>query len=359
MLAINDSDLELNKEGSAVSSDLAVKKALINHPHLWGVVVMCILLLGAFSSWYYWWAISPVNQELKLNHQIEIMHGFSSRQIGNLLERKGLIRSELVFQVYLRLNLAGRSLKSGQYHLDTTMGVGEIVERLTRGSYQDIKVTIPEGLTVTQIAQLLAKKGIVKEERFLAVAKDRQFIRKELGPEFAFFDSLEGYLFPDTYSFSVKAKEEEIIKIMLARFTEIFIKNFASIPQKEWPQLITIASLVEKEAKRAAEREIIAGVFYNRLRKKILLQSCATVQYALGEHKKRLTYQDLKVDSPYNTYTNQGLPPGPIANPGLASLKAAAFPAQVKYLYFFAKPDGSHVFSKTYRQHLNAQRRVK
>jgi UPF0755 protein len=238
------------------------------------------------------------------------------------------------------------------------MSVPAIVHELRRGIPPSLKITIPEGLNNKEVAELFSQKGLVNLASFTDALKDHSAIY-ELLDDYHIKTGMEGYLFPDTYNFELNASiEKEIIHKMILRFKDVYEQNFPEIPVNKRKEIVIIASLVEKEAKKPEERPIIAGVFYNRLRRGYALQSCATVQYSLGKRKERLYYKDLQVESPYNTYLHQGLPPGPIANPGLASLKAAVNPAQVSYLYFVAKPDGSHVFSTTFEQHLKAQHTI-
>ncbi len=297
--------------------------------------------------------VNPVNTKLQL---IKIQYGTSLREVSRQLKEAGLIRNELFFEAYVRLDYRNRMAKAGWYRVGPNFSVPKLVRLLHRGTPQNIFVTITEGLTINEIADLLAKKNLVDRKRFLAVARDLNFVNGILG-DFKVGPSAEGYLFPDTYDFALPVSEEQIVSRMLNRFKEVYHQNFSNIPDSKRRKIVIIASLVEMEARRAEERPIIAGVFYNRLRLGYRLESCATVQYVLGTHK-HLYIEDTKVKSPYNTYLHYGLPPGPIANPGLASLKAAADPASVNYLYFVAKPDGTHIFNRDYRDHLKAKKQI-
>jgi UPF0755 protein len=312
------------------------------------IVVLAVITYG--------WNLFPVAPGAKEKQIFEVPYGTTLRQAGRLLQARGLIRSELVLEIYMRLNPKERMVKAGRYQIGPGMNIPQIVNELRRGVSEQIKVTIPEGLTITETAELLAGKGLVDRERFLVYLKDPRFIEEKLGG-FA-GNTLEGYLFPDTYYFRSNATEVEIIMTMLNRFKEVFATHFKDVSLSQTREIVILASIVEKEAQKAEERPVIAGVFMNRIKIGYPLQSCATVQYVLGKHKDRLTYKDLEVQSPYNTYLHRGLPPAPIANPGLASLIAAARPAAVDYLYFVAKPNGSHVFSKSFEQHLRAQRDI-
>lgn len=334
-----------------------IKTLFQNHPLLGGgivVSIITIILLGIGIAW------SMTPKELgNTEHQVvEVRYGSSLREISRMLEQKGIIRNRLIYEFYVRLNSKERMAKSGRYLLGPGMSIPKIVSELRRGTPGQIRVTIPEGLTNLEIADLLSRKGIIDRQRFLEKLTDDEFI-SQLMTDIFNADSLEkaeGFLYPDTYFFSLNATEEQIITTMIRRFYQVYQDKFPSVPVANLKETVIMASIVEKEARKADERPVIAGVFYNRLQRNYPLQSCATVQYALGKHKSRLFYKDLRVNSPYNTYINSGLPPGPIANPGLASLMAAVNPDNVNYFYFVAKPDGSHIFSTTFEQHIKAQR---
>ncbi|HHW13276.1 MAG TPA: endolytic transglycosylase MltG [Firmicutes bacterium] len=287
---------------------------------------------------------------------IDIPLGSSVFQIGSLLEEKGLIKNRKSFIWYLYLTGQQNSLKAGHYKFGPDLTFRHLLRELKTGRPIIYRVTIPEGYTIAEIGRLLSTKGLVDYDRFQELLHDRVFLRSQL-IDFAPVSG-EGFLFPDTYEFAKGATEEEILSVFFQRFRQVWAEVTREVqpPAGFTPvELVTLASIVEGEAKVEAERPIIAGIFYNRLRRGQLLQSCATVQYALGERKPRLLYKDLQVDSPYNTYLYKGLPPTPIGNPGRASLQAALSPADTDYLYFFAKSDGTHVFSRTYREHLRAQ----
>ena len=326
-----------------------------DHPRLGGVILIFSIIV-AISIGAYFWNFFPSELGSTQLQIFEVPYGTSLRQVGAELQDRGLIRSSFVFEVYVRLNPKKRMVKAGRCRLGPGMNLFQVVKELRRGIPGQIRITVPEGLTSKEVADLFSRKGLANRDRFLELLKDDQFISGILDEGWK--ADPEGHLFPDTYDFSLNVTEEEIIIKMLKRFKEVFDVEVGKVTPLQKREILIIASIVEKEAKKAEERGIIAGIFYNRLRRGYPLQSCATVQYALGKHKKRLYYKDLQVNSPYNTYRYSGLPPGPIANPGLASIRAAASPAKVDYLYFVAKPDGSHIFSSTYKQHLLAQRKV-
>lgn len=305
----------------------------------------------------YFWNLCPVAIQSNEQQPVEIALGTSLREVSQLLESRGLIRNRWIYEMYVRFQPNRRMAKAGRYLLGPGMTVPGIVRRMQQGTSPEIQVTIPEGLTNRETADLLARKGLVDPDRFLSKLEDREFMA-DLLKDIPLSHFKEGFLYPDTYRFKLNTTESQIIATMIRRFSQIYQLYLQDIPKEEFQNLLILASIVEKEAQKAVDRPIIAGVFYNRLRRGYPLQSCATIQYALGVRKERLLYEDLQIDSPYNTYKHYGLPPAPIANPGLDSLRAAAIPAQVNYLYFVAKPDGSHVFSNTYEQHLRAQRDI-
>lgn len=290
--------------------------------------------------------------------QLDIPMGSSVKEVGVLLEDKGLITNSNSFVWYVYLTGKQRQVKAGRYHLQPGMAFTGLLAELQKGRSIYHRVTIPEGLTQKEITDLLVRRGLVDEERFWELLHDREFLRSHL-PEFN-PRSAEGFLFPDTYDFADGASEEEILAVLFRRFRQVW----SSIVQEDTvkflssTELVTLASIIEREAKKAEERPVISAVFLNRLRMGYPLQSCATVMYALGERRSRLLYDDLKIESPYNTYLYRGLPPGPISNPGRASLTASLYPAETDFLYFVARPDGSHVFSRTYREHLQAQNQL-
>ncbi len=278
----------------------------------------------------------------------------SSATVSKILYEHGLIRAPLVFQIYSRLKGVDDKLKAGRYSFSLIQGVPEITAQLVKGP-EAVVFTIPEGFTVYQIADLLDRRGLVEKKTFLEAAASASF-------NYPFLTSLppswrrcEGYLFPDTYRVNRGTSAQKIIEMMLDRFNRI-VKNLNYEKQAQQAgltlhQAVIVASLVEREAKKETERPIIAGVIMNRLQKRMPLQVDATVQYALGSQRAKLYYQDLQVDSPYNTYKISGLPPGPIACPGESSLLAAVKPNSVSYLYYVAKPDGSHAFADTLAAH--------
>jgi len=286
----------------------------------------------------------------------QVKKGSSLRQVADDLQKAGLIRSARVVLLAARYQNKGNRLYAGNYLLSPAMSPMDILDKIMAGEVATVRVTIPEGFTVRQIAETLAEKSLVDKDRFIALCTHPKSQRKFNFPLPKV--GLEGYLFPDTYDIPVGATEEQIIDRMLSRFEELMPKWYRKDMPLGLHETVTLASMVEREARRPEERARIAGVYINRLKHKppMKLQCDATVLYALGGHKSRVLYRDLEVDSPYNTYKYAGLPPGPIANPGLACLQAAANPEKHDFLYYVARADGSHIFSRTMKEHLESVR---
>ena len=329
-------------------------------PFKWRLVLIytCLLAVIGTGAWLSL-GLAPVRFGAAKTVTFEIPRGAGIANIGHMLAGCGLLRDPFVFRLWAKISGNDRKVKAGTYMLAPGMSVPKIISVLTTGRELTIRVTIPEGSSLKETAVILEQHGIVTKDTFLQRAADPALIG-QTAPD-AGGASLEGFLFPDTYFLSNAAGADGAIKTMTARLAEVFtpaMRRRAQIMKRSVREIIIMASIVEREAKRAADRPKIAAVFYNRLRTGIALQSCATVQYALGKHQDRLLYADLQVASPYNTYLYRGLPPGPISSPGQASIRAALYPDPDNYLYFVAKPDGSHVFSRTYQEHLRAQRLI-
>jgi UPF0755 protein len=287
---------------------------------------------------------------------VTIPPGASSRQIAGLLKDAGLVRSAVVFSYYARYLAVDQDLQAGTYRFAYGMTASALLEQLAAGkTYRPtVTVTIPEGFTLRQIAALLSETGVVDYEAFLdAAAKAVPQLGRQLpGQRYA----VEGFLFPDTYEFEVQTPPEEVITRLQQRLAEIFdvtLRRRAQDKGLDTHQAVTLASLIEREARVPAERALISAVLHNRLRLGMPLQVDATVLYALGRHQDIVLYRDLEVASPYNTYRVTGLPPGPIASPGLAALQAALYPAEADYLYYVTRKDGSggHYFARTLAEH--------
>lgn len=301
------------------------------------------------------WAQSPAasGPPKPPSHIVFIPEGSTFQQVATLLKNERLIRSRSAFLLLGRTRDNDRKVRPGEYELDAGMSSQDILAKLLAGRVVLHPVTIPEGYSLTQIAEVLAAQQVTDMNEFTRLARDRAFI-STLGIE---ADSLEGYLFPETYSFAKGTKAREVIKTMvdgLHRVWDAELQEQAARMKMTLHQVLTLASVIEKETGTKDERELIAAVFHNRLRKKIPLQSDPTVIYGLPAFDGNIHKRDLSVVSPYNTYRVQGLPPGPIASPGAHSLRAALFPAQATYLYFVSRNDGTHQFSSTLAEHNQA-----
>jgi UPF0755 protein len=289
--------------------------------------------------------------------RVTIPQGASFAAAAESLESSGVLGSPRLFRLYASATRRDRDIKAGTYLLEPGLSWNEIIDALTAGRGIEHSVTIPEGLALRDIVPLLARSTGAPVESLWVAARDSVARRRLEIPT----RDLEGYLFPDTYRFMYGTGAREAVRELVRRFENVW--------QPAWDAraaelgmtrhgIITLASIVEKEARLAEERPVIAAVYHNRLRQGMPLQADPTVQYAIGEHRTRVLYKDLKVDSPYNTYRNRGLPPGPIASPGRASIEAALYPANVPYRYFVAHPDGHHEFRVTFEEHTAARRLV-
>ncbi|MFQ5882491.1 MAG: endolytic transglycosylase MltG [Candidatus Methylomirabilales bacterium] len=280
-----------------------------------------------------------------------------STEIADLLKQEGVIQDRLLFLFFTLLRGSYDRLKAGEYEFIPSMGLLEVIRVLEEGKVLVHKVAIPEGATLRQVVRLLHNEGLVDRERFLQLTTNA-LVANHYIPE---AETLEGFLFPDTYYFIKGMAEEEIIDAMVQRFFRAFTAEDELRARQlglSRYEIVTLASIIEKEAVLNREKPVIAGVFYNRLRRGMRLQADPTVTYG-RRHRGPITRRDLRADHPYNTYVQDGLPPGPIASPGAAALKAALNPASVKYLYFVSKNDGTHYFSRTLKEHHRAIRRYR
>lgn len=286
----------------------------------------------------------PLVENSTIQKIINIPSGTNAKEIVHILEKNEIIRkNNYLFIILIKLSKLEDKLKFGEYNLSPSLNMLQILNKLARGEIVVYKITIPEGYTSIQIAELLDKKEIVEKESFLKLVKYGE-------------KSWEGYLFPDTYEVPKKYGAENMFKLMLSNFEQVAVDNKLINKAEQtgftMDEIITLASIIEKEAKFAEEKRQISSVFHNRLKSGMKLQSCATIQYILGKPKEKLEESDLEIESPYNTYLYKGLPPGPICNPGIDSIIAALEPANEDYLYFILGDNGRHIFSKTYEEHL-------
>lgn len=289
---------------------------------------------------------------------IEIPQGSGSSQIAALLVEHDVIASKDEFLKFVAENGDDKKLKPGKYTFREGMDLSEVVAALVAGTQDENKLTLPEGITVQQTAAAVEKSLGIPKDEFLKQAKASNYEAEYPFLKGAYNDSLEGYLFPKTYNFDEQVTADEVIRRLLDQFVKEteglnFAENPAGLSEQ---QVITLASLIERETKVETERPRVASVIYNRLKKDMLLQVDAAVVYALGGDKQRLTKEDLKVDSPYNIYVHKGLPPGPICSPSLSAIKAALSPEDTNYLYYvLTSKDGSHTFTEDYDSFLQAK----
>ena len=279
---------------------------------------------------------------VKENRVIEVFipKGSSPHKISKILKDSNIITSQYLFLALIKAEGYSAKLKAGLYEFNTKDSIFEIIEKIKNGKSKNIKITIPEGFNIKQIAEILTENNICDKEKFISSATQL---------------NMEGYLFPNTYFLLPQTSEQEIIKIMNNEFNKYWTKEKQlrleqiNMNQKD---VITLASIVEKEAIADEERPVIAGVFLNRLAKNMRLESCSTVLYAMGINKEKLSFKDLKFESPYNTYRHKGLPPGPICNPGAKAIDAVLYPQITNNLFFVSKGNGTHYFSTDFKQHI-------
>lgn len=329
-------------------------------------LIALVVVIGLCGYLYVNSALKPVDTNDHTEKTIEIPIGSSIGTISALLEKKGIVKNAHVFKYYIKFrNESG--FQAGKYTLSPSMSITEIVETIKTGKMMKkvaVKITIPEGKQLVQIADIVAEKTGQNPKKVFATLNDEKFIKRmqekfpalltnEINQADIMYP-LEGYLFPATYDFeAAKPSLETIITAMLKQTEKVLQEYEAQMTEKKFSahKLLTIASLLEEEATAKVDRSKIASVFYNRLAKGMPLQTDPTVLYAKGKHSDRVYYKDLKVNSPYNTYRYKGLPPGPIANAGKASIRAALEPDKTNFLYFLATPEGDVLYSKTLAEH--------
>ncbi|MGR3765139.1 endolytic transglycosylase MltG [Rossellomorea sp. NS-SX7] len=333
------------------------------------IFLSLIIIIGGTAVGGYLYvksALNPVNPDNTKPVKVEIPIGSGVTSIGNILEEKGIVKNATVFKYYVKFNNES-GFQAGSYDLTPSMTLNEIVNSLKTGKVMrkaEFKITLPEGLQLDKITEIIADKSPYKKDEIEKKLNDKKWI-EQLKKEYPnlvtdeLFNKdikrpLEGYLYPATYSFYEKKPSlEEILTKMIAQTDEVLAQYQDSMAEREYTahQLLTMSSLIEEEATEKADRGKISSVFYNRIEEGMPLQTDPTVLYALGEHKSRTVYKDLEVDSPYNTYKVKGLPPGPIANAGLSSIEAALQPEATNYYYFLASSNGSVYYSETLEEH--------
>jgi len=319
------------------------------------VLVLAVALAGVAGYQMMKWAEAPVVTEAEHppSKVVVIPEGSTFQHVAGLLERERLVKSRSAFVLLGKALEADRKIRPGEYELSPAMAPADILSKLLAGRVVLHAVTIPEGYTMVQIADVLAQHRITDRAEFLRLAKDKSFI-KTLGIS---AETLEGYLYPDTYRFPKPVPAKEVIRTMVEQLNQVVTPDWQSRAKDihlTLHQVLTLASVIEKETGSGEERPQISSVFHNRLQKKIPLQSDPTVIYGLPDFDGNLHKKDLSHPSPYNTYRWAGLPPGPIANPGAQAIRATLYPAVSPYLYFVSKNDGTHQFSATLVEHNKA-----
>ncbi|PIE56386.1 MAG: hypothetical protein CSA34_04720 [Desulfobulbus propionicus] len=313
---------------------------------VYALLLVLFLACAVAAGWLYWYVITPSPGSGEVT--VTIPKGAGVRQIGQLLDKAGLLHYDLRFLVLVKWTDSATRLQAGEFQIARGLPPGEVLEHLRSGMTVQHPVIIPEGLTLVEIAEAFSAQGWGRKARFIALARDPAFLHDHGLEE----RSAEGYLFPDTYALARgEADEAGILGRMIARFFQVWKTlepEEATISRHE---VVTLASIVEKETGAAMERPMIAAVFFNRLHLGMRLQSDPTVTYGVAGSTGRLTRKDLQRPTPYNTYVIKGLPPGPICNPGRASLQAVLQPDVTNALYFVSKNDGTHHFSRTLKEH--------
>ncbi|WP_077621413.1 endolytic transglycosylase MltG [Sediminibacillus massiliensis] len=336
------------------------------------IVLSCLILIlvaGTIAGYMYVTnALEPVNPGDDTTKSVEIPLGSSTSEIAGILEEEGIINNSLIFRFYVKFNNV-TEFQAGDYEFTPSMSISEVIDALQTGTVLKepvISVTIPEGKNVEEIAAIFSEKTGLDKEEFINRTEDPDYVQslidkhpsilseEILDPEIRY--PLEGYLFAATYEFYTENPEiDKIIEDMVTKTENVVTPYLDSISAREdidsVHEALTMASLVEKEARTEEDRKLIAGVFYNRLEEDMMLQTDPTVLYAQGEHKDRVLFEDLKTESPYNTYQITGLPVGPISNFGESSLKSILNPEDTSYMYFVAAPDGEVYYSETYEKH--------
>jgi UPF0755 protein len=321
-------------------------------------LILFILLFFISAGWFFHqYQFQPADEPGEV--LFDITPGQDAETIARNLQREGLIRSKFSFLTGYRLFYSGQSLKAGEYVFHGPLSEREVLKKIIAGDIRLHSITIPEGLTCRETAKILSTLNFLDYAGLLQ-AMDNTALISGWDPQ---ADNLEGYLFPETYRFSKNIQPEAVIETMVSQFKQQFRPewhNQKTEMNMSIREIITLASLIEKETSLPEEKPLVSSVFHNRLDRSMRLACDPTIIYSLKKRNAfsgNLTKRHLSLDSPYNTYLYPGLPPGPIANPGAGSIKAALFPADTEYLYFVSRNDGSHKFSSTYREHVNAVNR--
>lgn len=327
---------------------LKLKKPLKYIPVIFGTLLLFFIACTVFTVFF------PIRTPEVI---VRIKHGDNTHKISQKLKEGGVIRSAFWFNLLARLTESDRQLKAGRYVFGGNLSIWQTVTRIRDGKSSLIHLTIPEGFSLYKTLRRMERSGISTYDSLMVLATDKKMVKTLTGYD---WPTLEGVLYPDTYTFDVELLPEQIFSLMIKQFyKKLSEAGIVITDEKEFYRDLTLASIIEKEAVLEGEKPVIAGVFLNRLKKGMRLESCPTVDYTLekqGITKRQLYYNDLEMDSPYNTYRIEGLPPHPICNLSISSLQAVLNPEITEYLYFFADFEGRNIFSKTYTEHMNKQK---
>ena len=328
-----------------------------------GIFAVVLVLVGLFAATL----LQSANSLDQTKYQIRIPAGASTYTVKKILEEAGIVKPDSSFAFAAKVLRVSKGIQAGQYELSPSETLLSILWKLKRGQIVEtgqnrVKVTFPEGTSIYKMGEILRKNKVSDPDKFRGLVKEgiTAPLREKHWTIFKYLpsESLEGFLYPDTYWFYDDDKVEDLVEKMVSRFEQVILPFWEKAHQDTQLTLfetLTLASIIEKEAQKPEERKIISSVYHNRLRKNMYLAACPTIKYALDDPTKRVTADQLEVKSPYNTYKHKGLPPGPICNPGIESIKAAVYPAKTNYYYFVAKDNGSHIFSATWAQHQRAR----
>jgi len=303
------------------------------------IAAFAVLYIVICAVWYYSLSDAKVS--------IAVKSGDGASSVASVLKKNNLILSKNLFTLWARISKSENKIKTGVYGFSRKDGMFKILRTLKEGSKNAVKFTVPEGSNIKQTAEIIASKTGINKDRFIEIAAN---------------EKMEGYLMPETYFADPASSEEKIIAMMRSEFDKkVTPEMYERAKELNMPMddIITLASIVEKEAVKPEERPVIAAVFYNRLNKNIRLESCATVLYALGTNKAKLAVEDTYIQSPYNTYRHRGLPPGPICSPGIDSIKAALYPESTSSLFFVSAGGGRHLFADNLEEHIKNRNTAK
>ncbi|WP_097025592.1 endolytic transglycosylase MltG [Clostridium peptidivorans] len=326
------------------------------------LIITLLILISASTYFiiYYNNTVSHPFTQKDGNVEVTVEKGDSLYKILSKLYNDKEIKNQYVIKYYIKKANLPVSIKQGSYEFNSDISLTDFMDALNKGTHNKnlVKLTIPEGFNIDLIANTIQETGLLTKEEFITAVKKYplpEYVKNNPKKKYA----LEGYLYPDTYEFIKGTKAEDIIETMIKRFEEVFydISKDSKLTKDDIDKIITVASMVEKES-GVNEKGKVASVFYNRMEKQMKMQSCATVLYALGKHKDKLYYKDLEVKSPYNTYINNGLPPGPIASPSKESIEAALNPDKTDYLFFVSYNDGTHFFTNDYQEFLKVKEKT-